>query len=273
MKVNLCLLIIFFFFCPLLVLADTISIDCIDEMPANSDFYCNIDGTSDSNIKSIGFDINVSEGIIFNGFYSSFFWNDIDNNTKNIVLNTDMIVNGNFSIGTIALNFKFGDKNKISLNNVYYLDEFNNKINLDSVNIDIKEGYIDWTTKTDSLPIDNNSYINDIIINDYELNFDPQKKDYYLNVFDNKDLIITPVITEYSTGYDIRNNNNIKNGSIIYLDIFKSNGEKITYNIHINNKNKDNIYKYFLVGLIIFIILFNIVYYFYKYHIKKKLGV
>ncbi len=83
----------------------------------------------------------------------------------------------------------------------------------------------------------NNNYLKSLTIEGYDLKFSKRIKNYTLEI-DPKDtkLNITPVLEHAKARYIISGNSNLKNGSVIKIEVTAENEEKAIYRINIKEK-------------------------------------
>jgi len=70
-------------------------------------------------------------------------------------------------------------------------------------------------------------YLDDIIVEGYDLNFSKEVYDYILNIKNETSLNITPVVEDEMADYSISGNENLENGSVISIKVTLSDKEKI----------------------------------------------
>lgn len=96
-----------------------------------------------------------------------------------------------------------------------------------------------------------NNYIKALLVKNYKLDFSKRVKNYTLEINPNdKSLDITPVLESSTARYTIIDNNNLKNGSVIKIEVVAENEERAIYKINIKIK-KNNYLNYFLYLIII----------------------
>ena len=116
----------------------------------------------------------------------------------------------------------------------------------------------------------NNNYIESITIKDYKLDFSKRVKNYSLIIdSDTNKLDIKIVLENKDSKYTINGNENLKDGSIIKIEVVAPNEEKTTYKINIKVEEKDN-KTIIIIGLIGAIILLTIYLNHDKFKSKKK---
>ena len=104
-----------------------------------------------------------------------------------------------------------------------------------------------------------NANIKDIIIKDYDLGFEINKKDYYLKIDNEKELIIDIIMEDETSNFNIEGNNNLKDGSIISIYTKSLDGSREVYKITIE---KDNDIMFVVLGVISFLIAAGLIVYF-----------
>ena len=106
-------------------------------------------------------------------------------------------------------------------------------------------------------------YLVDLKIDGYKLDFVREQTEYSLKINDESSLLITPVLEDTSSSYEILGNKNLKNGSIIRIQVTTIDGNKETYRITIekNDKTSKNYTGIFVlvIGLLILINFLRII--------------
>lgn len=103
-----------------------------------------------------------------------------------------------------------------------------------------------------------NTDIKSIKIRGYHLNFDKNSKTFYLNIKkEDTELDITVNTKDKKANYDIEDNENLEDGSVVKIVVTAQNGDTDTYRIIIQ-KESTNIIPY-IIGILILIIIIVII--------------
>ena len=100
------------------------------------------------------------------------------------------------------------------------------------------------------------SLVQDISIDNYILNFSPSEINY--NLFLEQDVTTLPInvkLTDSSSKYDIKGNENLQNGSVITISVTSKDDYNVNYYIHIVKKVESRVAKQRKTGKILLIIL------------------
>lgn len=111
-----------------------------------------------------------------------------------------------------------------------------------------------------------NTKLKSLVIENHLINFDPNETEYTVNIGNEKKLNITAVADSNSSKVTIKNNNNLKNNSVVTVTVTAEDGSKEEYRIKIQKKfsiaNIDIVKysKYIIYGAIgLFIIILIII--------------
>lgn len=117
----------------------------------------------------------------------------------------------------------------------------------------------------------NNNYLKTLSVNNYNLKFDKNIVNYNLTISNEDYLTLTIEVEEEGATYEIKGNENLKNGSKIEVVVTALNGDKKTYTINIlkNECKQNNTGLYICIGIII-ILLGVIAYFVYITYFKNK---
>ena len=294
MKQRLLLLFLLLLIISFYVKGDTINIECPSEVTVNTEFSCAITGNTNSGVNDVKFNIELSDNLKFVTFVNASGFNG-DGDADLVSLYSSNTYKGSFKIGTLKL--KATSNGSISLNNVFfYLDGKNNVAsvsksiivsnssnsnngNSNSSNNSNNNGNNNNNIVNDKNQNNNNnsndksdevidvqeedndyeSYLSDIKIEGYELKFRDDIYEYNITINDEDSLVITPVVSNGDVTYKIFNNKDLKDGSIISIEVRYKEESIQTYYINITKEeNKINFVPIF-IGIIIALIVFNIV--------------
>lgn len=314
-------LLLFIFFClPNTIYADNINIVCPSSVEIGSEFTCQINGDSTSNVTSLSTKIKLSNGLSFISFKKNDNWLG-DGDDGYITLYGSDGNTGKFNIGLLKLKYNANNTNTINLDQVFFFKENGDEISVSSISKTIelkvnnseKENNKSNTTnnsttisnntnnntsnnisnntsnnsssnqiidsnksdKTVDTKTDNNKYINNIIIENYHIDFNKYIYDYKLQINNEDKLIINPVVDD-DVKYEITGNENLKDGSIIKIKVLSNTNINKVYRILINkkeedNKNISNNKNIFLIIIIIVLIIINAVRFFISRNKKKDI--
>ena len=279
------------------VYADSIILSCPSEIEANSQFVCQITGSTTSGVTSLKATLNLSDDLSFVSFTRSNLWEGgYDNQIKRISLYAGNSIGNNFSIGSLSLKNNGGNNNTVLINEVFFADsnDMLNEVNSVSSVIKIKDNTPTTDKDTNSgsnisnnnnnnnngnvenngsnndnsgivNPDDDNNeeilnkpYLTDIKIDGYEINFSRDTFKYSLNINDEDSLNIVPVLENSNSSYAISGNENLVNGSVINIHIVSEDGITNDYIIEIVKNNDKNVVKKNNNYKIIFIVIIGI---------------
>ena len=275
------------------VYADNIILSCPSEIEANSQFVCQITGSTTSGVTSLKATLNLSDDLSFVSFSRSNLWEGgYDNQIKRISLYAGDSIGNNFSIGALSLKNNGGNNNTILINEVFFADsnDMLNEVNSVSSVIKIKDNTptTDKDTNSGSNISNNNSdnnienngsnndnsgivnpdddnidtlnkpYLTDIKIDGYEINFSRDTLKYSLNINDEDSLNIVPILENSNSSYAISGNENLVNGSVINIHVVSEDGSTNDYIIEIVKNNDTNVVKKNNNYKIIFIVIIGV---------------
>ena len=276
------------------VYADSIMLSCPSEIEANSQFVCQITGSTTSGVTSLKATLNLSDDLSFVSFTRSNLWEGgYDNQIKRISLYAGNSIGNNFSIGSLSLKNNGGNNNTVLINEGFFADsnDMLNEVNSVSSVIKIKDNTSSTDNDTNSgsnisnnnsdnnienngsnndnsgivNPDDDNNeeilnkpYLTDIKIDGYEINFSRDTFKYSLNINDEDSLNIVPVLENSNSSYAISGNENLVNGSVINIHIVSEDGTTNDYIIEIVKNNDKNVVKKNNNYKIIFIVIIGL---------------
>lgn len=276
------------------VYAESIILSCPSEIEVNSQFVCQITGSTTSGVTSLKATLNLSDDLSFVSFTRSNLWEGgYDNQIKRISLYTGNSIRNNFSIGSLSLKNNGGNNNTVLINEVFFADsnDMLNEVNSVSSVIKIKNNTPTTGKDTNSgsnisnnnsnnnienngsnndnsgivNPDDDNNeeilnkpYLTDIKIDGYEINFSRDTFKYSLNINDEDSLNIVPVLENSNSSYAISGNENLVNGSVINIHIVSEDGTTNDYIIEIVKNNDKNVVKKNNNYKIIFIVIIGL---------------
>ena len=215
---------------PLTTYANKIELECPKEIAPQSEFVCQIRGSTDMKITGISAKVRVSKSLEIISVITDAKWQG-DGKDGDIKIFIDPEITGDFNIGSIKLKTS-GENNNIYIGSIILYDENVKGHNLESISKSIK---INSKIKENENPIDdaNSNYLVDIEIEDYNLDFYKQNNDYELKIGNETELDIKPTLEDDSATYEIVGNKNLKNGSKIKINVTSKDGSKSTYTIKI----------------------------------------
>ena len=273
-------------------LTGNVNISCPESvLNTSSNIVCNIKGTSDDIVMGLSFKVSISGG----GSVASFtkttnIWHDASYTDGKVQAYAEEInISGDFEVGN--LNLKLPENSlgtiTVTISDVVFGDKDYNDITTgitgskSNIKITKKEEKQETTSVTPKPSVDNKEnekndeiekgdnddgdkpYLENIIIDGYQLNFNKDVYDYVLKINDETSLSISPVLETEKAEYLITGNNNLANGSVISIKVSLDDKET-TYTIKIIKDNvtskKENINYYKIAFLVIIsvLILINI---------------
>ncbi len=283
---------------PIAVHADRIILNCPGEVKPGSDFSCEVTGESSKTIGSLRTVLNLSNGLSYVGFIPDSNWQGgLDNKSMKLSLYTASDTPANFSIGTLKLKAASAGNQTITLSDVFFYDDIDtvtvatltkqisvaapnssssssskssssssshssnssNSSNNNEKKDDNKTDDDKTNTDGNKTEVITSTYLVDIMIDGYNIDFDKNTFSYDLNIGDEKELIIEPMLEDNSSSYTIVGNRNLQDGSVISIVIVDQNGSnKKQYNINIHKEQKKSYLKYIFIGLIGVLLIINI---------------
>ena len=269
---------------PLVVYADSVSLECPDEVKPNSEFDCEIIGNSDSKITDVDLLVTTSGNITFLSFKAASKWQG-DGADGKITLYSESNFTGEFKIGTLKLRASEDETNTVTIEQGSFFEN-RKQITLNPVSeiVRVKKEQVvtsdtnpkDTTTndnKNDNQSTDNNSdddnqtfdvssnNLIDIVIENYAIEFDTTVNEYTLTIGDENSLVINPILEDNRSTVEVLGNENLKDGSVISVVVTNTDGGTNTYTINIKKEAHKGKNKYSLIFVIIIgvLILINVI--------------
>lgn len=122
-----------------------------------------------------------------------------------------------------------------------------------------------------NIPKSDNNYLKDLIIDNYNINFNKDKNSYDIKLEDNiNKLDIKCILEDESAKYEIKGNENLKDNNHVYINVISASGLKNTYVINIKkdikvvNEKLDNKAKVIIFISSIIVILFFVLFILHK---------
>lgn len=122
-----------------------------------------------------------------------------------------------------------------------------------------------------NIPKSDNNYLKDLIIDNYNINFNKDKNSYDIKLEDNiNKLDIKCILEDESATYEIKGNENLKDNNHVYINVISASGLKNTYVINIKkdikvvNEKLDNKAKVIIFISSIIVILFFVLFILHK---------
>ena len=110
-----------------------------------------------------------------------------------------------------------------------------------------------------------------LVIGGYPITFTKNQFNYTITIANDIDkLQIDPVVETDSDTFEILNNNNLENGSIIKINVTGDDKLVTTYNINIIKESKSNLFLYIGIGIVALLTIILIVLIILKNNNKKK---
>ena len=221
---------------PIYVRADSININCPSEVNSNTEFSCEITGTTNNGVTDVSFKLDLSSSLSFVTFVKGSGWNG-EGDLSGIDLYGGDVFNNNFKIGVLKVK-STNTNGIINLRNVF----FYNNSNIIEVNDISKTINIKATTNNNNNS--NNSNNNNNNNNSNKGNNNVEKKS------STNSNIVNPNSGSNSNENNNNNNNNIEEYEVdfdngAYLSNLKIKGYDIdfrkdifNYNLKIGNEEK-----------------------------------
>ena len=125
----------------------------------------------------------------------------------------------------------------------------------------VREYKIIVTRKEKDIILSNNSYLKELIIDNYDINFDKEKYKYNITIKKEKKLTIKAITDDKNANVVIKNNDNLEKNSVIEIVVTAEDSSTSIYEIKINKKEKKKIDYSIIVIIIEFIIILGFVIY------------
>lgn len=150
------------------------------------------------------------------------------------------------------------NKSKVTIEGNTNLEIGTNKaiITVTSEDNSTREYIINIIKKEEGYILSNNNNISNIEITNYKLNFNKNKQDYTLKIKNEKNLDIKISLEDNKAKYKILNNNNLKNNSIIKIQVTSEDNTIKTYTIKI--LTNDKLIKTIFIIIILLLLSINI---------------
>lgn len=116
------------------------------------------------------------------------------------------------------------------------------------------------TRLKDGVKLSNNNYLKNIIVNNYDLNFDKNTQTYTLNINKEKFLSILATPEETSSIVIVTGNENLENGSKIIIKVQAEDESVKNYIININKTTSNNYLIYIIGGVILVLLVLLLVF-------------
>lgn len=122
--------------------------------------------------------------------------------------------------------------------------------------------------KDESYVLSSNNNISSVNIKNYDFDFNSNITNYTLTIKDEEKLDIEVILEDSKSTYNIQGNNDLKNNSVIKIEVIAEDGTNKIYQINI--KSNDKIIKAIFITIIIILLIINIVRLFLKYRRLKN---
>ena len=163
---------------------------------------------------------------------------------------TISIKNSSTDVKNNVVSKQEGSQNNTSNNNSKNVSDIENEPNdvVDDNNTTVEEYDIDFTK---------GAYLLDLKIAGHDIDFRSDIYQYDIEIWNEKKLKITPVVSSKDVTYTIVGNENLKDGSIVSIEVIYKNEQIQNYYINIIKKEKKSNLIFIFVGIIIVLILVN----------------
>lgn len=122
--------------------------------------------------------------------------------------------------------------------------------------------------KDENYVLSSNNNISSVNIKNYDFDFNSNITNYTLTIKDEEKLDIEVILEDSKSTYNIQGNNNLKNNSVIKIEVIAEDGTTKIYQIDI--KSNDRFIKSIFITIIIILLIINIVRLFLKYRRLKN---
>ena len=282
---KLILVLAILFMLPISVYADSIILSCPSQVDASADFTCELSGNTAGSVSAVSARIALSEGTSLTSFIPKNVWRG-DGANGRIELYTIDMQTGTFAIGTLKLKNSQKSDITVTVNSISFYDENDEEVSVESISKTVKVNTGNQNKETPTAtatpkPSSNNNqnenetedviidakdsttssyYLTDIKITGYELDFVKEVTEYTLKIKNEKTLNIVPVLEDADASYEILGNRNLKNDSVIRIQVTSADNNIQTYRITIKKDEPETKKSYtnIFIGIIGFLILVNI---------------
>lgn len=204
---------------------------------------------------------------------------------------TDKDTNKEINFGTFSIKktkYRFKVLNEVKNLNIEATSDDGIKIDIKG-NEDLQEGENDITITLTSSDNKTNTYkltvtrlkegetitsihyLKSLVIGGYPITFTKNQFNYTITIANDIDkLQIDPVVETDSDTFEILNNNNLENGSIIKINVTGDDKLVTTYNINIIKESKSNLFLYIGIGIVALLTILLIILIILKSNNKKK---
>ena len=264
MKKKYIVVLILFLIFPLYVDADSIALSCPNAVKNNQEFVCNLYGNSSSNINLVNAKLAITGDISYLSFSFDDSWHgDVTDGVINLVSSADKT--GTFKIGVIKLNSSNLGEGIVLVDSIKFSNDNEYQGNVDSLS---KKITVSDTASDEFL---DDMYIANISIGNYNFNFDVSILEYTINIADENTLVIdTALMSDVDDVYvNIRGNENLVNGSVIYIDVLSLDNNEVIQTYKINIIKDDVVesvepipkrdYKIYFIVAVVVLIVINVV--------------
>ena len=267
-------------FVPIYVNADMIKIDCPSQVNANSEFSCEVTGNTTDGVTDLSFKFNLSDSLTFVTFVRGSSWNG-EGDLHMVALYGGSTLKGTFKIGTLKLRSSNTNGN-ISLNETFFYND-DKTINVDPTSAEIKIINNNNTSNNNVKPAssskkettvvenkneivstnvdDGDIYLTSLNIKGYDIDFRKDVFSYDLNINNETKLDIEVTTNKDDVNYKIYNNEDLKDGSQIYIEL-NGNNKIQTYYINIIKEDKNNEKSNFVpifIAIIVILVVVNVI--------------
>lgn len=277
---------------PIFVNANQIFLSCPTEIEKNAEFTCTVTGKSSSVITSISASVTLGDKLQFLSFTSDDKWQGNATNGVIDVYTSDTIT-GSFKIGTLKLKNTGEGNNSVTLETVKFHDDNYKKIDVSSVRKDVllkvnnvvnenknnninnnnnqnnnntNNGSNQGTGNDDVLDNDNqissedneiidNNYLENILIDGYNINFDKDRYEYTLIIKNEEKLDIETKTIGDNITVTVNGNQNLVNGSVIEINVLTDDNKLDVYSIKIVKETENDVKKNNNYGIIFIVII------------------
>ena len=268
---------------PISVYANSIRLDCPNEVSIGSQFTCTITGNTSSNISSLVTNIVIPSELKFLAFIPVEGWQGDGADGEIALYSADNFI-GNFEIGTLKFQTIGSNKAVIGIEKAAFYDDAKTFVLDDtSTEVTIKNnestsGDTGGNNNQTETPAEGNvssTYLIDIIIDKYSLDFYKDTFAYDLKIKDEDKLDIQPILEDNSCKVEILGNAKLKNGSAISIVVTDDYGNSNKYVINIQKDvivNEKTDYKMIFIIIIGILLILNVARILLKGRKKGKVG-
>lgn len=185
---------------------------------------------------------------------------------------TKYFINVPYEVTKVTINAKLEDSSATyEINGPKILDVGDNEYTIGVTSEDNTTKFYKIIINRAEEEVPSSTKVSNIKISGYKLNFDGNSKTYHLKVDkDIKKLDIDVELEDENATYEIDGNHDLKDGSVIKINVTTQDDKEDTYRIIVNKEAKSNYLPYLIIGIIVALVIAIIVFILVKKNKKKN---